>query len=211
MFTHHPYNICFWQFFLTRILFFSINHTKDFCIEKMAPELPDLEEFFVLKLPNMANSSCRWSPIVATSQKIERKKNFASILHVGCWLTLAITQELQFFFPLTGEISPKTKQKLNYIAICVWMNPRMQPTFWSFLSEWIYECKKVTLWFVFEWIHECKLHWDDSWIYKFKSTLWNPCVYSKYFHCEYLCLNLMEIWNHRADKTKHKWVVTNVM
>jgi hypothetical protein len=136
----------------------------------------------------------------------KKKKNLASILHGGCWLTLAITQELHFIFPLTGEISPKTKQKLNYIAICVWMNPPMQRTFWSFLSEWIYECKKVTLWFVFEWIHECKLHWDHSWIYKFKSTLWiralgiHACTVST-FIVNILCLNLMEIWNHRADKT----------
>jgi hypothetical protein len=36
------------------------------------------------------------------------------------------------------------------------MNPPMQRKFWSFLSEWIYECKqKRTLWFAFEWVHEC--------------------------------------------------------
>jgi hypothetical protein len=31
--------------------------------------------------------------------KVERKKNLASILQGGCWLTLTITQELHFFFP----------------------------------------------------------------------------------------------------------------
>jgi hypothetical protein len=105
----------------------------------------------------LANSSCRWSPIVATSQKIEekkKKKNLASILHVGCWLTLAITQELHFIFPPNWRNLTKNQTKtelhcdlclneshqcslhsepscLNesinskYIVIRVWMNPRM--------------------------------------------------------------------------------------
>jgi hypothetical protein len=74
MFTHHPSNICFWQIFATRILFFSINHTKDFCIAKMAPKLPDLEEFFVLKLPNLANSSCILITNCGYITKILKKK-----------------------------------------------------------------------------------------------------------------------------------------
>lgn len=61
------------------------------------------------------------------------------------------------------------------------MNPPMQPTFWSFLSEWIYEYKKV----------DCDSCLNEStnvsyiqegsflfeWIYKFKSTLWIPALW----------------------------------
>jgi hypothetical protein len=41
----------------------------------------------------------------------KKKKTLASILHVGCWLTLAITQELQFFFPPNWRNLTKNQTK----------------------------------------------------------------------------------------------------
>jgi len=131
----------FWANFCHQILFYSINHTMDFCIEKLAPKLPDFEEFLFW------NCQIWLIPLVDDHQlwlhhKIERKKK--PCIHPTWWVLVNSGHHSRtaFFFPLTAEISPKTKQKLNYIPICVWMNPPIQPTFWSFLSEWIYECKK---------------------------------------------------------------------